>query len=110
MVEVYGHRLIERACSDCGGDGVQQASPSGSTAEAAAPAASAASRPTASSGHGGQRAGRLAAHEEELEELKRSLAGCSDEQEVRLRADLIMQLEREVARLRGTTQAVTASR
>lgn len=47
------------------------------------------------------RAARLAAYERELEELKSSLVGCTDDQEVQLRAELISQIERQAARLRS---------
>ncbi len=48
------------------------------------------------------RAARLAAYEEKLAELKASLVGCSDEQEVQLRAELIAQIEKQAARLRNS--------
>lgn len=49
-----------------------------------------------------RREAQLAAYEQELQALKAGLAGCADEQEVQLRADLIAQIERQAARLRAS--------
>ena len=90
--DIYDHRRLERPCPDCGGEGVR----GGSASQLAEP--SGGGRSSESSSSGGS-AARLLAYEQELAGLKQSLAGCRDEQELQLRAELILQLERQVLRL-----------
>ncbi|KAL4443456.1 hypothetical protein ABPG75_011193 [Micractinium tetrahymenae] len=112
-VECYDHRRLERSCPDCEGDGAWRQAGAGSAGGGDGPAPTQAANGPAPSCHTGggsgagsastaTRAARLAAYEQEMEALKASLAGCADEQEVRLQAELIAQIEQQAARLRGT--------
>jgi hypothetical protein len=70
--EIYDHRRLERPCPDCGGEGVR----GGSAIQLA--------ERSGGGGGGGSSAGRLPAYEQELQ----------------LRAELLLQLERQVLRMR----------
>lgn len=116
-MESYDNRRLERSCPNCGGDGVRRQAGAGPAGVGGAQAAQYATTGAAlrcrdngcsggpSEGSRGStmagRAARLAAYERELEELKSSLVGCTDDQEVQLRAELISQIERQAARLRS---------
>ena len=80
-LELYDHRRLERPCPDCGGEGVR----GGSAIQLAERSGGGGSSKSSSSGGGGgSSAGRLPAYEQELQ----------------LRAELLLQLERQVLRMR----------
>ena len=95
-LECYEHRRLERPCPDCGGEGVC----GGSVCQHAAPSGGGGGKSFNSSSKSSSGTTRLEAYEQQLAGLKQSLAGCRDDQELQLRAELILQLERQVLRLR----------